>query len=309
MSYTKIVNTFPSTNGKNDITYYVYKPEGEIRGILQISHGMCEYVERYEPHIEFFTANGLLVCGNDHLGHKNSVTNKGELGYMGAKDGWKNLYEDVHKMTTIIKEQYPGLPVVLFGHSMGSFVARATIANYGNEYAAAIICGTAGSNPIAKLGLGIAKFVRLIRGKYARSAMLTALSFGNYNSKYENPQTAYEWLTRDQEVVKKYMNDEYCMFTFTTSGYVDLISILSYVSSDAWYDMVPDTLPIFLISGDMDPVGNWGEGVKEVASKLQKKKRADFSMKLYPQMHHEILNEFGKEEVYSDMLEFINRVL
>ncbi len=306
-SLNKSQGTFKSKNGVNDIAYYVYKPEGEIKGIIQISHGMCEYIERYEGDIEPFLNAGYLVCGNDHLGHKGSVKSDDDLGYMGPKDGWIHMYEDVHEMTNVIKGQYPGLPVFLLGHSMGSFIARAVIRNYGNEYAGAIISGTAGGNPQAKMGLNMVKLLKKLRGDRYRSKMLTNLSFGSYNKRYKDVRTDYDWLTRDPEVVDVYMKDKYDMFTFTTSGYECLMNVLMYVTCDEWYDSVPASLPLILVSGADDPVGGWGDGIKEVDSKLKAKDRKDYSCKLYDGMRHELFHEIGKEEVYSDILAFLDR--
>ena len=305
MNYKKTTGTFLSSDGINAIAYYVYEPMGEIKGMMQISHGMCEYIERYEPHIEYFTKHGYLVFGNDHLGHKGSVSSKDQLGYMGKKDGWKHMVEDVHTLSLMMKETYKELPLCLFGHSMGSFIARAVIGYYGSDYDRAIICGTGGKNKMANMGLKLIHLTRAIKGDRTRSKFLTALSFGNYNSKYENVRTDFDWLTRDENVVNEYMKDEYCMFMFTAAAYEDLISVLKHVNEDEWYDSVPEQLPIFLISGDMDPVGGWSEGVKEVDERLRKRPHAVYKMKLYKDMRHELLNEVGREEVYEDILNFL----
>lgn len=309
MAYKKTSGKYTSTNGVNQISYYIYEPEGEIKGMMQISHGMCEYIERYEPHIDFFTSQGFLVFGNDHLGHKGSVATDNDLGYMGSKDGWKMMYEDVHKLSVKMREEHQDLPLILFGHSMGSFIARAVIANYGKEYDGAIICGTGGTNKMISMGLKMIHLVRKVKGERHRSKLLTKLSFGNYNKKYDNVRTEFDWLTNDEHVVDVYMKDKYCMFTFTAAGYEDLLSVLNYVSQDSWYDAIPQELPILLISGDMDPVGDWGNGVREVDSRLRERSHTEYQMKLYPNLRHEILNE--KEEdrrkVYQDMLEFLQR--
>ena len=307
MNYEKKEGSFLSDNGINDIHYFIYKPNTEVKALLQISHGMCEYIERYEPVIDFLTGHGILVFGNDHLGHKTSAASDAELGYMGTKDGWRHMVEDVHKMTMLMKEQYPNLKLFLWGHSMGSFIARADAAYHGNDYDGLIICGTGGRSSAAKAGLKVIRMVRKFKGDRYRSKFLTNVMFGSYNKKYENPKTEYDWLTHDEAVIDKYMKDKYCTFTFTAAAYEDLVNVLLFVSSDEWDGMVPTNLPIFMISGDMDPVGDFGNGIKEVDSRLRKLNRADYSMKLYKDMRHEIHNEIGKEEVWNDILEFVTK--
>lgn len=309
MNYKKTTGTFLSSNGMNSIAYYVYEPIGEIKGMMQISHGMCEYIERYEPHIDHFTKEGYLVFGNDHLGHKGSVSAKADLGYMGSKGGWKHMVDDVHTLSMMMKEAHPDLKLCLFGHSMGSFIARAVLGKYGSDYDRAIICGTGGTNKMAGMGLKMIHVVRKLQGERTRSKFLTNTSFGSYNNKYENVRTPYDWLTRDEKVVDAYMVDEYCMFTFTAAAYEDLISVLRHVSTDAWYDSIPKSLPLLVISGDMDPVGGWGEGVKEVDQRLRQRSLNDYTMILYPGMRHEILNEVGREKVYEDIVSFLNKMV
>lgn len=305
MAYRKTVDTFLSNDKKNTIKYYVYEPEGEIKAMLQLSHGMCEYVERYEPHIEYFTSQGILVFGNDHLGHKGSVKSDDDLGFMGSYDGWKYMYEDIHSLTEIMRSKYPHLPLFLFGHSMGSCLARAVIGKYGKDYRAAIICGTGGTNKVLGLGLTIIRISRRLRGEHTRSALLSKLTFSGYNKRYDKVRTPQDWLSRDEAVVDAYRKDKYCMFTFTTAAFEDLLTLFDHVSQDKWYDSVPNALPVFLISGEMDPVGGFGEGVKEVYERLCQHGSRNCKMKLYPGMRHEILNEIGKEEVYEDIVNFI----
>lgn len=307
MNYTKETNTFKSSNCFSDITYYIYKPLNPPRAILQISHGMCEYIERYEDFIDFLTGHDILVCGNDHLGHKNSVDSKDKLGFFAPQNGWTYLPEDLAALTKIIKEQYPDIPNFLLGHSMGSFISRLYITKYHELIDGVIICGTAGSNPAIGLAEIITNLVKKIKGPYYRSKLINMLMFGAYNSKYEKSRTTHDWITRDEAAVDKYLDDEYCTFIFTASAFCDLVKMLKTVSENSWYDSVPKKLPFYLISGDMDPVGNWGKGIEEVKTRLEKKNLEDFSSKLYKDYRHEILNEVGKETVYEDILIWLNQ--
>ena len=309
MNYTKREDTFLSSNEVVQIKYYVYVPNGEIKALFQITHGMCEYIERYEPFIDYLTGHGFLVFGNDHLGHKGSVEKLEDLGYMGRDNGWKHMYEDVHTLSKMMKKEYPGFKLFLLGHSMGSFVARAIMANYPTDYDGVIISGTSGRNPMTGLGLKLVSFLMLFKKPRGRSAFLVKTAFKGYNSRFENVVYGSEWLSRDVAIQEAYLKDPYTNFSFTLAGYKDLFSILDYVTNDNWYNLIPEELPIFMVSGDMDPVGSWGDGVREVDEKLRQKERKHYEMKLYPDMRHEVLNEIGKEEAYEDIRKWVEKYL
>ncbi len=306
MNYIKETGSFKSSNGISKIAYYIYKPLNPPKAVLQISHGMCEYIERYEDFIAFLTDHDILVCGNDHLGHKNSADSKEKLGYFAPVNGWKCLPRDLASMTRIIKKQYPDIPNFLLGHSMGSFVARVYIAKYSHLIDGAIICGTSGSNPAIGTAKLIISFIKKVKGEFYRSKLINYLMFGAYNSKYGKARTTHDWITRDEVIVNNYLKDEYCTFIFTASAFYDLVMLLKVVSQKAWYNAIPKNLPLYLISGDMDPVGNWGKGIQEVKMRLEKKNLEDFSSKFYKDYRHEILNEIGKEVVYEDILNWID---
>ena len=296
--------TFLSKDGKSTIHYYVWEPAGEPVAILQITHGMAEHLLRYEPFAEYLNSYGILVCGHDHIGHGRSADPE-DWGYFGEQDGWKIFVQDVEQLHQIMKVQYMDTPYFLMGHSMGSFVARAWLAMYGTGVDGAIIMGTAGANP----ALGVAKFlvktIRNSKGSRHISGMLTKLAFGSYNKKIDPNRTPYDWLTRDGEIVDKYIKDPACGFTFTTAGYADLFNLIGYISSENWYKLVPKQLPILLVAGADDPVGAYGAGPAEVAEGLENAGCTDVSLIIYENMRHEILNEFGKEAVYEDLRRFI----
>ncbi len=307
MNYTKSSNTFKSSNCSSDVTYYIYQPATTPKGIVQISHGMCEYIERYEHFIDFLTGHGFLVCGNDHLGHGKSVTSKDKLGYFAPENGWTCLPDDLSILTKIMKDQYPDLPYFLLGHSMGSFISRIYITRYADLIDGVIICGTAGTNPLTWAAKIITRLMKKIKGPFHRSNLVNSLMFGKYNNKFENARTTHDWITRDTAIVDTYLKDDYCNFIFTTSAFCDLVMLLDTVSKDSWYKAVPKKLPFYLLSGDMDPVGDWGKGTKEVETRLKKENLEDFSSKFYKDFRHELLNEIGKEEVYEDILIWLNQ--
>lgn len=307
MSYSKETGTFLSSNKSSTVTYFIYKPEGEIKAMIQVVHGMAEYIERYEPYFEFLTKKGFLVFGDDHIGHKGSVKNDEELGYFAPKDGWKCMVKDEEILTRIIKEKYPEIPVFLYGHSMGSFISRAYITKYADLLDGVILSGSAGSNSALGMGRFITKIIYTFKGETYRSPFLDKLMFGSYNKQFENPRNSFDWLSRDEKVVDAYIDDKYCGFLFTTSGYIDLENLLGFITSDSWYEKVPVELPILFISGAMDPVGGWGKGMEEIDEKMKKVQRKDYEMKVFPEMRHELHNEIGKEEVWDYVSQWIEK--
>lgn len=300
--------SYASSSGLTDIYAQSWAPSspGQVRAIFRIAHGMAEHSDRYAEFAQFLAGHGYAVFINDHLGHGRSVSSEKELGFFGEeKDSWQFLVEDAKILTDIAVEEYPGRPVILFGHSMGSFVARSYSAKYGKTLSAAIFCGTSGTNPAAGIAVMIAEYVARRKGSHYKSDFIDTLAFGNYNKKFKDSTTKFDWLTRDSKEVEKYRNDELCGFLFTADGYRDLFSLLRSVSSSVWYRSVPQSLPIYIISGSMDPVGEYGNGVRQVYHDL-KKSAHSVKIKLYDDARHELLNEINKDEVYNDILSWVN---
>ena len=299
--------SYPSKNGNDTIRAYLCLPDEPIKpvAILQLSHGMCEYFERYKWFCEFLCKEGVIVCGNDHLGHGNSAKTPADFGYFAKKDGWKFLPEDVFTLTELVKKQYPDLPVFLLGHSMGSFIARAYLNTHGGELVGAIICGTAGKNPVSGVGKLITKTIAAFKGDRYRSEFVKGLSFSGYNDRCPEKRTVNDWLTKDTMIVDKYCIDPFCTYTFTVSAYYDLMKILDFVNTPNGVESVPKDLPIFLISGAEDPVGAYGKGPAEALSLFESVGCTRVSVKLYDGDRHELLNELGRERVARDILDFI----
>ncbi|MBR5437658.1 MAG: lysophospholipase [Clostridia bacterium] len=302
--------TFPSVSALADIHAASYLPEsGEIKAVIQVAHGMAEHLERYEKFATVLCDNGYALYINDHLGHGLSVKNKDELGYFGEKDGWKVFVEDCYKLTEIIKKENPGKPLVFFGHSMGSFVARAYSTKYADEIAGAVYCGTAGPNPAAGAGILLTKAIAKIKGTHHRSKLIDKVGFGTYNSKFEG-RTAFDWLSRDNEEVDKYIADELCGYLFTAYGYRDLFSLLGYVSSAEWFSGLSKELPVLMIAGAMDPVGEYGKGIDKVHKALCDAGKTNVKKILYPDARHEILNEKACfDTVCNDVISWIEGIL
>ncbi len=295
--------TYQSVVGDADIHAISWKPEGPVKAVLQLVHGMAEYIDRYDGMARWFAEHGIAVYGNDHLGHGLSVNDKYPLGYFGTNNENAAVFvDDVKGLTDIAKEQNPGLPVVLFGHSMGSFVARLYLAKYGEGLKAAVICGTAGTNP----AIGAAKLATALFSKTSPKAdgkIMNSLAFGSYNKKTDK-RTAFDWLSVNEKNVDVYIDDPLCGFLFSNQGFRDLITMNDYMMKQDVIDAVPADLPICFIAGDEDPVGSYGAGVKEVVELFQKN-HSDISCKLYEGKRHEIHNEEDGEVVYQDILNFI----
>ena len=299
-SYTVEHVTFPSHNLANTISGVIYIPDEAPRGILQISHGMCEYIGRYDSFMGYMAEQGFVVAGHDHLGH-GATSEEKDYGFFGEQDGYVHLVEDLHKMTDIVKQKFGDLPYFLLGHSMGSFIARLYLSRYGDDLDGAIICGTGGPNPMTGLGLFMANRTCRKKGSFYRSKTLDRMAFGSFNRKCKPGRTSKDWLTRDNAIVDKYLNDPKCMFLFTAAGFRDLLTLSGKANDAQWYQSLNANLPLLLISGDMDPVGNYGKGVRKVYSRLKKAGIQDVSMNLYPGGRHEILNETDRELVYLDV--------
>ena len=288
---------------------YLWRPVGiRPKAVIQFSHGMCEYVERYEEWARRFVEKGYIFCGNDHLGHGHTAPDKESFGYTARRGGADCLVEDLHTMTRLTADAYPGLPIVLYGHSMGSFAARLCLSRYGEEYAAALLCGTAGPEQPTALGIKLVREIIDRRGAHYRSRALTALALGNYNKRFFREDDVYAWLTRDKAARKAHARDPLCGFIFTAAGYETLFSLLDAVSDKEWPNTLPKQLPVLLFSGAMDPVGRYGKGVRTVFERMQRA-GCNVRLKLYPKGRHEMHNELNKDEVFADLTQFLEDVL
>ncbi|SDA21726.1 Lysophospholipase [Ruminococcus sp. YE71] len=347
---------FASSDGLHQCYYIVVRPDGEPKGILQIAHGMCEYIDRYRDFMSRLADNGYVVCGNDHIGHGRTVDSPAELGYFAPENGWQMVVNDMFRLTKLMKEEYPDTPYFLLGHSMGSFMARAYAVKHARACNGYIFMGTAdgfesevknvtskgftkaeeiedeidkslGGQSAQNMGkklfnmlsgkektfgkaaitimLTQAEAIKRVKGDQCTSKLLDAICFGKYNDRIKDAKTGYEWVSRDEEIVAKYSEDPLCNYRFTVNGYMNMASVLYYVSDDKWYSHLPKDIPMLLVAGTEDPVGSYGEGVKNVYNRMCEY-CCDASMKLYEGARHELLNELNKEEVYADILTFLD---
>ncbi len=305
---SKNVIKFQSTNGKNTLVGYVYSSaKASPKAILMLCHGMCEYIARYDEFASFMVQNGYIVCGYDHLGHGNTSDEQGGIdGFFGEIDGVNTTINDMKIFCDNIKEKYKNLPFILLGHSMGSFFARVFAVKYKNDIDALIISGTAGPNPLGDVGIALAKIIKAAKGDKYRSKLIHDMAFKPYVKRISNPKTQYDWLTRDEEIVLNYSNDKKCTYVFTINGFLTLFYILKMANDKNLIAKTEKNMPILVISGQEDAVGNYGEGPKFVYDELKKSGGVDVQIKLFENARHEMLNELNKEEAYNFILNWCN---
>ena len=303
MSYEIKSIEVQSTDNIHTLKGLIYIPEGEIKGIFHLVHGMCEYIGRYAHIFAALAERGYVCCGYDNLGHGKTARDENELGFIAHRDGWKYLVRDVKAFEDAVKKIYPDIPLCLMGHSMGSFIARIAAENYGDGIERFIICGTGGPNPAAPFGLLATDIMRLLNGEKHRSKLVNKLAFSAYNKRFEG-DSEFEWITTDREVINKYAADKYCNFKFTVSAMHDLVKLNQLANRPAWFKNIRKDLPILLISGSDDPVGAYGKGVTRVYNKLKAAGVKDVTLKLYNGCRHEIHNDSCKNQVINDISEF-----
>lgn len=306
----KIDFELPSRDGIHKLHVVLWEPKSEVRGVLQISHGMIEMIDRYDSFANYLSDNGFAVIGNDHLGHGQTAGNDEDLGYFCQREMSATVVSDLHRVTVYAKKHYKNVPYFLLGHSMGSFMARRYIMTYGNELTGAVLSGTGGqSKHVLIAGKIVSSFIRLIKGDRYRSEFIKKHAFGKYLDRIENFRTESDWLTRDEKIVDFYRGNRYCNFSFTINGYRTLFEVLSFIQKEKNIRRIPHELPLFFVSGGMDPVGNYGKTVNEICCEYKKTGIKDVSMKLYPDDRHEVINELDKELVYEDILKWLDKHL
>lgn len=287
-----------------------WMPEGEVKAILQISHGMCEFVERYDEFAEYLANRGIMVVGNDHLGHGESVRSKAEYGYFAEESGNCTLIRDLHRLRKMVQEDYPQTPYFLLGHSMGSFLARQYICCFGKGLSGAVIMGTGyHSGNTAKMGMIVCRILAKMKGWHYRSRLVDSMAFGGYNRGLKNPRTDKDWLTKDEKIVDAYLADERCTFRFTLNAYYNMFLGLYKVASESYLEKMPKNLPVLFVAGGDDPVGACGKGVMKVYSQFKEMGMRNVKCRLYPGDRHEILNETDRDKVYSEIYTWLSECL
>ena len=301
--------TLPSTVPGRTLHAFRCVPEGPVRAVVQLSHGMVEFIDRYKPLAEYLAAQGILVTGHDHLGHGASIRTKADYGYFAQPDGNRAVLDDLHAVTEQTKALYPGVPYFLLGHSMGSFYARQYLCEWGDELDGAIILGT-GYQPKALVATAraLCRVLAVFFGWQHRSKLVANLSFASYNKGLEG-RTPQDWLNRDAAEVDKYRADERCMFTFTLNAYYSMFTGILRLYDPAFLGQMPKDLPLLFLAGDADPVGEQGRGVRRAIDSLRAIGVQNIRQKLYPGARHELLMELNRQEVMGDIAHWLNEQL
>lgn len=292
---------YPSKDGKTQIHAIEWIPEGEVTTVLQVCHGMVEYIDRYDEFAAFLASQGVYVVGHDHLGHGLSVTNEEKLGYFHETNGNDIVIADIHALRKITQEKYPTLPYYMMGHSMGSFLVRQYLGTYSEGVAGAVIMGT-GNQPTAIVmgGMLVCKLIALCKGWEYRSDFVNNLAVGGYFKKM-----GLTWLSKNVENQEKYLEDPLCGYVFTLNAYYNMFKGIYRMKQQEKAGNALKSLPMFFVSGAEDPVGGSGKGVETVAAGYTSRGQESVTVKLYQDDTHEILNELDRQVVFQDILDFI----
>ncbi len=303
--------TYKSRDRQSTIHAIKWIPEGQPVALLQIIHGMQEYIDRYDEFARYLAERGILVMGNDHLGHGKSVTGNGTYGFFCKDDPATVLVRDAHRLKKTVQEEYPGVPVFILGHSFGSFVAREYITRYGTGIQGAIIQGTAfmPTGTINSL-TSLVNFMQVIMGTKYRSTMINNMAFKGYLKKIPNPRTKFDWLSHNEESIDKYIADPADNFVFTLNGFGTMAELLKRVQDKDKMEDIPKKLPILITAGKEDPVGDYGEAPMKLFDIYKKQLQLEnVELKLYDGMRHELQQEIGREQVFADQYEWLKKVI
>lgn len=292
---------FLSGDKQTKVHGYCWRPDGKALAALQLSHGMMEHIGRYEGFASWMAEKGVAVIGHDHLGHGKTGRPE-DLSFFAYKKGAVYLVQDLFLVTRIMERQYPGIPHIMLGHSMGSFLARRYLTVHGEHLDGLILMGT-GGQPLwmACAGKLAALIVGKVKGKRYQSYLMEEVVLGSYNHSFRPNRTTNDWLSSDEKQVDRFLSDPYCNIPFSCQAYVDFFNILIDLGLGRQFCLMPRRIPILFISGKQDPVGGFGKGVAKVYKQFEAIGMKNLSIKLYPKARHELLNEQNREEVYDDL--------
>ncbi len=301
--------TYPSSDKIHTVHAAEWRPEGTPRAVVQIVHGVAEHIGRYGHVAQFLNEHGFLVCGEDHLGHGRTA-GEGPFGFFAPTGGWDLVVRDVRRLRELEEERRPGLPYFLLGHSMGSFLTRTYLIRYPGTVDGAVLSGTGQeSAPAVAAGKALASLLCAVRGPGYVSGLVYRLSLGSYGRAFRPNRTGADWISRDEAAVDAYQRDPLCTFQPTVSMFRDMLGGLQFIADRGALARMDRDTPILFLSGDQDPVGSMGKGVRKVAGMFRAAGCRDVTCKLYPGGRHEMFNEINKQEVLEDLLSWLERHL
>jgi len=280
------------------------------KAIVQVLHGMAEHGSRYARLAQALAAAGYTTYAHDHRGHGRSIPKGGSPGHVADDDSWNRMVEDAHGVNREIAKRHPGLPIIVLGHSMGSFILQQLLFEHPNDMVAAALSASNGRPPaIATIGKVLARIERARVGKRNPSPVLQRLTFGEYNKRFSPARTEFDWLSRDPQEVDKYVADPLLGFAVSTQTWLDLMSALDDIANPNNIAKIPKSMPLYLFAGDQDPVGDFGKGMKRLYDAYKRAAIFDVRLKLYPGARHETLNETNREEVTDDFISWCDEIV
>lgn len=284
----------------------IWTPDGDPAGAVVIAHGMAEHAVRYAPLAEELAQAGFAVYAHDHRGHGRTASSMTDLGFFADHDGWAKVVGDLGTVVRRAHVEHPGIPVVLLGHSMGSLLARSFALDHSQDIDALVLSGTAGDpGVLGKVGLALARVEARLLGRRHPSRLLNTLSFGSFNKRFAPNRTEFDWLSRNEATVDAYIADPFCGVVPSAQFFVDMLGGVHSINDDASVGRVRDDLPILLVAGGNDPVGDDGRGVTAVRDQFARSGVRDLTLKLYPGARHEIFNETNADEVIGDVVAWV----
>ena len=300
-------STFLSSDGKSELYYREYVPDGAAVGIVQIVHGIAEHIARYDRFARFLAENGYIVVAHDQLGHGKSIADDSSMGFFAEKNGWDTAVQDIRILHNMTVEKYPGKPYFLFGHSMGSFLARTYLIRFRSGLDGAVLSGTGQlKGAVVTVGRMVSHMEVRRHGPRYKSDRLNKMAFGSYNKKLGSVRTGYDWLSRDESAVDMYDEDPLCGFVPSAELLDDMLSGIAFIANPKNISRMKKDLPVMFLSGDCDPVSERGKGVIRSYKSFLKAGMTDVTLKLYHGGRHEMLNEINSAEVFQDILFWFN---
>lgn len=303
----KTAFTLPSSDGVHHLHAICWQPEdGTPRAVVQLVHGISEHIGRYDAFASYLAGCGFAVVGHDHLGHGHTARGRQEYGFFSEREGWTLLVQDVHSLRSHAGSVFPDLPYFLIGHSMGSFVARTYLISYPGTVDGCILLGTGQPAPaLLSLGQGVSRLLCWVKGPRYVSRLVTALSLGSYNRQFHPNRTSADWISSDPSAVDAYLADPLCRFVPTVGMFRDMLGGLRTIGNPYFLSQMDPNTPVAFFAGADDPVGERGKGVQKTEQLFRNAGCRSVFVKLYPDARHELLNERCREEVYRDLLAWL----